>query len=129
VDVVAKSDLIKDVVLSGCIKDLLGDKTKDIHLLDAYYQEKIEEPEDNAEDEEMEQMVEVKWDTEEQKSEESDENVAEERVPIDEEVTEKPIESIEEIKKGEINIAEIKAKLKKQFKNHNKKEKVLLPYL
>jgi len=37
------------------------------------------------------------------------------------------MESVEEVKKGEINIAEIKAKLKKQFKNYNKKEKVFHP--
>jgi len=96
VDVIAKSDLTKDVVLSGCIKELLGNRAKDIHLLDTYYQEKIEEPEEDIKedikDEEMKQTVDIKWDTAEQESEEeSDENIAEERVPIDEEIKEEPM--------------------------------------
>eukprot|EP00826_Nyctotherus_ovalis_P038787 TRINITY_DN3657_c0_g2_i3.p3 TRINITY_DN3657_c0_g2~~TRINITY_DN3657_c0_g2_i3.p3 ORF type:complete len:263 (+),score=113.53 TRINITY_DN3657_c0_g2_i3:667-1455(+) len=136
IDVVAKSDLTKDVVLSGCIKELLGDRAKDIQLLDTYHQEeKTTEQEDDKEaEEEMEPAKELKWEAEERSSEESDEDIAEERVPIDKEVEaevevekkedDKTIETAEETKKGEINIAEIKAKVKKQFKNSFKKEKL-----
>lgn len=127
VDAVAKSDLTKDVVLSGCIKELLGDRAKDMQLLDAYHQEKPAGQEDDKEAEEMECADELKWEAEESLSEEGDDaegdDVEEE---VEEEEDGKAAEPAEEIKKGEISIAEIKAKVKKQFKNSFKKEKVVL---
>ena len=135
VDVIPKSDLTKDIEVSGYLKEIMGDHAADIQLLESYNQEEKSQEED---DEEEEQMTDVKWENDkednDEEKDESDENIAEERkieedVKMPEEKPENTIEEdkmeVEEEKKGGIDIADIKAKVKKQFKNTAKKEKVI----